>query len=81
MKFGKIEKKVPVPEVNSGVNYPWPHMKVGDSVFFEPEKEESLDELNRTVVNSCRYYGYRTEKKFKTMLMREENGIRVWRIE
>ena len=81
MKFGKIEKKVPIPEINLKVKYPWPDMKVGDSIFFEPEKGETLDKLNRTVSNSYRHYGYGTDKKFKTMLMLEENGIRVWRME
>jgi hypothetical protein len=29
----------------------------------------------------CAHYGQKTGKKFKTMMMREENGVRTWRIE
>ena len=56
-------------------------MKVGDSVFIEPEEGQSLFELKRKVGPSARYYGDKTGKKFKTLMMREENGVRVWRIE
>jgi hypothetical protein len=80
MKIQKIEKDIPIPEVNSGVQFPWPLMKVGDSVFVEAEKGEDLTKLIRTVGPSARYYGEKTGKKFRTLLERHNNGIRVWRI-
>ena len=81
MKIGKIEKKVPIPEVHSKNNYPWPEMEVGDSVFVEVEEGQSLFDLKRKVGPSARYYGEKTGKKFNTLLMREENGVRVWPLE
>ena len=81
MKIGKIEKKVPIPVVHSKTKYPWDQMEVGDSVFIEAEKGQSLFELKRKVGPSARYYGDVTGKKFKTLMIREENGVRVWRIE
>ncbi len=81
MKIGTIEKKVEIPAVHSKMKYPWPDMKVGDSVFIEAEKGEKLYNLKRKVGPAARYYGDVTGKKFKTLMMREENGVRVWRIE
>ncbi len=81
MKIGTIEKKVEIPAVHSKMKYPWPDMKVGDSVFVKAEKGEDLLKLKRTVGPSARYYGDVTGKKFKTLMTREENGVRVWRIE
>ncbi len=80
MKIGTIEKKVEIPAVHSKHKYPWPDMKVGDSVFIKSEKGEDLFKLKRTVGPAARYYGDVTGKKFKTLMMREENGIRVWRV-
>ncbi len=81
MKIGIIEKKVEIPEVHSKHNYPWPDMKVGDSVFIKAEKVEDLYNLKRKVGPAARYYGDVTGKKFKTLMIREENGVRVWRTE
>ncbi len=81
MKIGKIEKNVEIPEVHSKVNYPWPDMKVGESVLIEADEEEKLYNLKRKVGPSARYYGEKTGKKFKTLLEREKNGVRVWRLE
>ncbi|SPD73697.1 hypothetical protein PITCH_A1920036 [uncultured Desulfobacterium sp.] len=81
MKIGKIEKKVAIPEVHSKVKYPWPEMNVGDSVFIAAENEENLYNLKRVVGPAARYYGDKTGKKFKTLLDRDENGVRVWRTE
>jgi hypothetical protein len=52
-------------------------MEVGNSVFIETEKGQSLFNLKRTVGPSARYYGQITGKKFKTLMNREENGGRV----
>jgi len=81
MKIGKIEKEVKVPIVHSRFNFPWDEMNVGDSVFIEPEEGQTLFALKRKVGPSARYYGNMTGKKFKTLMVREDNGVRVWRVE
>lgn len=81
MKIGKIEKSVKIPEVHSSIKYPWPDMKVGDSVLIEADEGEKLYNLKRKVGPSARYYGEKTGKQFKTLLDHENNGVRVWRIE
>ncbi len=81
MQIGKIEKDVKVPIVHSKFKYPWEDMEVGDSVFIAADKGESLFNLKRKVGPSARYYGNVTGKKFKTLMVREENGVRVWRVE
>jgi hypothetical protein len=80
MLVNKIEKNVQIPAVHSKHKYPWDQMEVGDSVFIQAEKGESLYKLKRKVGPAARYYGDVTGKKFKTLLMREENGVRVWRL-
>ncbi len=81
MKIGKIEKNVHIPEVHSKQKFPWGEMEVNDSVFVETEKGQSLFDLKRQVGPSARYYGSVTDKKFKTLMVREDNGVRVWRVE
>jgi len=80
MKINKIEKDVKIPVVHSRYKYPWEDMEVGDSVFIEAEDGESLFNLKRRVGPAALYYGNVTGKKFKTMLVREENGVRTWRV-
>ena len=81
MKVGKIEKKVEIPAVHSKFKYPWPEMEIGDSVFIKAEKGEDLFKLKRKVGPAARYYGEVTGKKFKTLKIDEEEGVRVWRVE
>ncbi len=81
MKVGKIEKTVPFPEIHSKFNFPWPEMEVGDSVLVKAGQTEKIDLLKREVKGSARYYGVKTGKKFRSLINREENGIRVWRTE
>lgn len=81
MIINKIQKGVKIPVVHSKFKYPWDEMEVNDSVFIAAEEGDSLFKLKRVVGPSASYYGNVTGKKFKTMLMREENGVRVWRIE
>ncbi len=80
MKIKEIEKNVPIPEVHSKVKYPWPSMKVGDSVLVQAEDGEKLYNLKRKIGPSARYYGEKTGKKFKTLIDHDGNGVRVWRI-
>ncbi len=81
MIVNKIEKNVSIPKVHSKHKYPWDEMDVNDSVFIKAGQGESLYKLKRTVGPAARYYADVTGKKFKTLLMREDQGIRVWRIE
>ena len=81
MKKGKVEKKVPIPVVHSKFKYPWAWMELGDSVLIIADNGETLSKLKRRVGRAGRYYGQINGKKFKILMMREENGVRVWRIE
>ncbi len=81
MKISEIEKDVKIPEVHSKTKYPWPGMKVGDSVLIQAEDGEKLYNLKRKVGPAARYYGDKTGKQFKTLLDHGGNGIRVWRLE
>ena len=81
MRIGKIEKNVKVPTVHSRFKFPWAEMKVGDSVFIETENGQTLFALKRKVGPSARYYGNVAGKKFKTLMARDKNGVRVWRLE
>ena len=81
MKIGKIENKVQIPEVHSKIKYPWAEMSVGDSVFIAADNDENLYNLKRVIGPAARYYGDKTGKKFKTLLDRDQNGVRVWRLE
>jgi hypothetical protein len=79
--ISEINKNVKMPTVHSKFSYPWEGMEVNDSVLIKAEQGESLDILKRQVGPSARYYGNVTGKKFKALLVRQENGIRIWRIE
>ena len=81
MKIGIIEKNVKIPVVHSKNKYPWDQMEVGDSVLIIADKGQTLFDLKRKVGPSARYYGAVIGKKFKTLKIDEENGVRVWRIE
>ncbi len=81
MIVNEIEKNVKVPAVHSKHKYPWDQMSVDDSVFIKAGQGESLYNLKRKVGPAARYYGDVTGKKFKTLLMRDDNGIRIWRLE
>ena len=80
MIIHEIEKGVDIPTVHSRYKYPWEEMEINDSVFIVAENGETLDRLKRRVGPSARYYGKVSGKKFKTLLMREEHGVRVWRV-
>jgi len=81
MKVGKVEKNVPFPEVHTKFNFPWAQMEVGDSVLIKTGKKETVDILKRKVKGSARYYGAKVGKKFRSLIDREDDGVRVWRIE
>lgn len=80
MQIGNIEKNVGIPAVHSRFVFPWEDMEVNDSVFVGADKGETLFNLKRKVGPSARYYGNVTNKTFKTLMVREDNGVRVWRL-
>jgi hypothetical protein len=80
MKINEIEKSVPIPEVHSKIQYPWPKMEVGDSVLIEADDGKKLYNLKRKIGASARYYGEKTGKQFRMRIDYECNGVRVWRI-
>ncbi len=77
MKIHKIGKDIPSP---SKVKYPWHEMEVGDSVLIVPNEGKSLGALQNNATASLWHHRQMTGKKFKTRIMRKENGLRVWRI-
>ena len=81
MKINKVEKKVPNPVIHSKNKYPWAQMELGDSVLIIANNGETLSKLKRRVGRAGRYFGQINGKKFKTLMMRKENGVRVWRVE
>ena len=81
MKIGKIERHVPIPEVHSKIKFPWSEMEVGDSVLVRLGSGEAIDTLKRQVKGSARYYGVKTGRRFRSLISREEDGVRVWRVE
>ncbi len=81
MKIGKIETNVPIPQVRSKFNFPWAGMDVGDSVLVKAGNTETVDFLKGKIKGSARYFGEKTGRKFRSLIDREEKGVRVWRVE
>ena len=81
MKINKVEKDDLNPVIHSKNKYPWAEMELDDSVLIIADNGETLSKLKRRVGRAGRYYGQINGKKFKTLMMREENGVRVWRVE
>ncbi len=77
MKMQKVEKGVPVPP---RFKYPLPEMEVGDSVFIKADDSKSPADLQNNINAAMYYYSNKTNKKFTSMIMYNENGVRVWRI-
>jgi len=83
MIIREIEKNIPFPgpASRSKYNYPWREMEVGDSVLIKSEEHKNLESLRRKISTSTSFYESRSGKKFKTMLMHSDHGVRVWRVE
>ena len=81
MIINEIEKDIKMPTVHSKFKYPWERMELNDSILITAEQGEFPEKLKRRVGPAARYYGNVTGKKFKTLLMLADNGVRVWRIE
>ncbi len=80
MKIGKIEKNVSIPELHLS-KYAWGDVSVGGSVLLRPGEGEILDILRNRVSKSIHKFNRRTGRKLRSMLIREDNVVRVWRTE
>lgn len=74
----EIEKGYTPPPPRTRSTYPFAQMEVNDS-FFVPSGEDGVRNTERRVSASAAQYGRRTSTKFTTR--REEDGVRVWRVE
>ena len=78
MKINEIEKDIKIPQRNSEI-YPLEKMEIGDSFLITPT-DEDLRKIQRRVQPAIWYYGRYHHLKFKTRLMKNENGVRIWRV-
>jgi len=76
----KIDKNIPIPEVQKGRNiiYPFSNMEIGDS-FLIPFEDAKFIQPGMVRVREA---VYRAQKKFRFnfAIRKVENGIRVWRV-
>jgi len=79
MKIHEIEKGIRIPPKRHGGFYPLNRMAVNDS-FLVSSEGESLLVLLRRINGSIYRYGKANNMKFVTRTMKDENGIRVWRV-
>jgi len=56
-------------------------MKSSLATGFGIPLEQRIEFVHPMDVSASSYYGKKANKKFKTMLIHEKNGVRVWRIE
>ncbi len=72
----KIDKDIPIP--TNYVKFPFGNMVVKDS-FFVPLGNRSKESIQASVMASAasRF----PERRFLTRFIKDENGVRVWRIE
>ena len=80
MKIGKIEKNIPVPEIRSS-KYSWSDIEIGGSILIKASEDETIDILRNRVSKSIHKFNRRTERKLRSMSIREDNEVRVWRTE
>ena len=80
MQIGKIEKNIPIPELHPS-KYSWEDITVGGSVLIRPSEDEILDILRNRVSKSIHKFNRKTGRKLRSMLIREDNVVRVWRTE
>ena len=77
----EIEKNVPMPgrRGGRGQHWPWPILKVNESVFIPAKKGETGTTIRRRV--NPYNYGKKTGKKFAARWMKHngKQGVRIWR--
>lgn len=74
----KIEKGVPPPPRRDHASYPFPRMKVNDSVLMPLKDGETQLKLRERVSAAVTWAKRGNTKAFCTR--KENDGIRVWRI-
>jgi len=75
----KIEKNIPIPAKNTGVNaYPLKSMDIGDS-FILPAIKSEISKVRSSVMASIRYCRLQTGMGFVCRSV--DGGLRVWRTE
>ena len=65
----EFDKNIPVPK-----QYPWRHMKPGESIFFDNEPLSTQSKAAK----SASAFGIRNNAKFSSRT--EGNGVRIWRV-
>ena len=81
----EIEDGVPIPGRKGGIKnrgpWPWPNMKVEQSVFFTAKEGETATTIRYRI--NPHAHSRRSDKKFASRWMKHEGkfGLRVWRIE
>ncbi len=82
----KIEKNVPCCQTGDNRGrpsmFPFAGMEVDDYFFagLGDTAHENVDQLRRTVQSAASRFGRQHGKKFRTLIDREKQGMRVWRI-
>ncbi len=61
------------------IKYPWPLMKIMQSVLFMPENGVTVEKLQNRLLNSTRTWAKANNAKFATRQM--DGGVRVCRTE
>ena len=79
MKVGPIEKNIPI--WRHGLKYPLGEMEIGDSFFVEAENDETIRTVQRRIVPTLLKHARRLKVTITTRTMRDQNGVRVWRVE
>lgn len=74
----EIEKGVPAPPPRRFTVYPFATMEIEDS-FFIPCEVDDIRTVERRVSAAAAQYRRRTAAKFRTR--REDDGVRIWRVE
>jgi len=81
MIVGKVEKNVPIPAGYTKYKFPWAKMEVGDSVLIKVGENEGIKKMRSIIRRSGRYYGEKTNKKFRFETNPERTAVRIWRTE
>ena len=79
MVFHKIEKEKRIPSLR----YPFKDMRVGDSFFVSLNGRHSY-KIAQSILASARFYRRRYNKedfRFITRHIKDEDGVRCWRVE
>lgn len=84
----EIEKNIPIPPKNRKLwkspedynRFPFSEMETGDSFFVPITDYEEYLRLSKAINGQMHYYGKLLGRKYSMRKIKEQNGIRVWRI-